>query len=91
MLYIINLCFCLCNCKTHTDGLKCQLFPTSFLLLVTNLLRDILLTSYLGSSTQYEIPSAGQQEIEIHVALRRNCVGVTFFKNCLGINNCPAV
>lgn len=49
----------------------------TWILLWLERLGDILITHYLGSSTECETPSAALQEIEIHTALRRNCVGVS--------------
>lgn len=71
--YEISLCFCLWNSSRLSE------MPASctWILLWLEILGDVLVTNYLGSSTQYETPSADLQEIKIHTALRRNCVGVS--------------
>lgn len=74
--YEIKLCFRLWNSSKLSEM---PAFCT-WILLWLEVLGDILITDYLGSSTQYETPSADLQEIEIHSSLRRNCVGVSLKK-----------
>lgn len=71
--YEISLCFCLWNSSRQSE----MTASYTWILLWLEILGDVLITSYLGSSTQYETPSADLQEIKIHTALRRNCVGVS--------------
>lgn len=73
--YEIKLCFCLWN----SSGLPEMPALCTWILLWLEILGDILITNYLGSSTQYETLPADLQEIEIHTALRKNCVGVSLF------------